>query len=148
MEVLSEKERLRHLLQATEGTGVGAKIWFLSFLSKVLKTCAIHFIPTWLSIMDPQEKPTKTYIYIGFIYIYVIFFFFFYRMMSIFCCSTSIAATLMQVSVLQWWEYAVFVRQQLSVSHNEISTQMIIQQFCVRVIWWWQNFQNQRYGDN
>lgn len=46
MEVISEKERLRDLLQATEGAGIRAKISFLSFLLQVLKTCAIHLILT------------------------------------------------------------------------------------------------------
>jgi len=53
VEVISEKKRLRGLLQATKGADIRAKAWFLSLLSKVLKTCAIHLIPTRLSVMGP-----------------------------------------------------------------------------------------------
>lgn len=62
MGAVSETGRLRALLQATEGAAIRANIWFLTLLSKVLKPCAVHLIPTRLSIRGCQKKPTNTHI--------------------------------------------------------------------------------------
>lgn len=104
MEAISEKERLRDLLQATELVSGQKSDFFYShqrFWRPVLNTWFLLDSVLWAT-KKRQQKTGGT---------------FFNKVMSILCCSPSTTAALMQVSVVRTGDVCQVAAQRFSQQH-------------------------------